>query len=67
MYKDEIITEVWHNRDEYARKHHYNLDEIVADLLIREQTHPDRIIQTTTNRTKGCTRHKNSRVTAVFC
>ena len=59
MYKDEIITEVWHNRDEYSKKHHYNLDEIVADLLIREQTHPDRIIQMTTNRTKQC-RLKNA-------
>ena len=55
MYKDEIIAEVWHNRDEYSKKHHYNLDEIVADLLIREQTHPDRVIQMTPNRTIAST------------
>ncbi len=44
MYKDDIISEVWRNRDAYARKHHYNLDEIVADLRRREQSHPDRIV-----------------------
>ena len=32
MYKDEIIEEVWRNRDAYAKKHHYNINEIVADL-----------------------------------
>ena len=54
MYKDEIIAEVWRNRDAYARKHHNNLDEIVADLRKREKSHPDRIVdrrfhQTTSN------------------
>jgi hypothetical protein len=44
MYKDEIISEVWRNRDAYARAHNYNLDEIVADLRKREQAHPDRIV-----------------------
>ena len=44
MYKDEIIAEVWRNRDAYARKHNHNLDEIVADLRKREQSHPDRVV-----------------------
>jgi hypothetical protein len=44
MYKDDIITEVWRNRDTYARKHNHNIDEIVADLRRREQSHPDRIV-----------------------
>ena len=39
MYRDEIIAEVWRNRDEYAFKHHHQLSKIVADLL-RRQRHP---------------------------
>lgn len=38
IYDDEIIAEVWRNRDEYAKKHHHNLDEIVRDLQEREKT-----------------------------
>lgn len=52
MYKDNIIAEVWRNRDAYARKHNYNLDEIVADLRKREQAHPDRVVNLR-NRTKA--------------
>ncbi|MBI5723988.1 MAG: hypothetical protein HZA50_08530 [Planctomycetes bacterium] len=44
MYKDEIITEVWRNRDEYAQAHHYNLNEIVDDLRKRQQAHPQRVV-----------------------
>jgi hypothetical protein len=36
MYRDEIIAEVWRNRDAYVKEHHYNLDEIVADLRRRQ-------------------------------
>ena len=53
MYKDEIIAEVWRNRDAFARKHDYNLDEIVADLRKREQSHPDRIIDRSSHRTNA--------------
>ncbi len=57
MYKDDIISEVWRNRDAYARKHNYNLDEIVADLRRREQSHPDRIVDLR-HRAKPCTTTK---------
>ena len=40
MYSDEIIVEVWRNRDAYAARHHYSLDEMVADLQER-QKQPD--------------------------
>ena len=40
MYKDEIIAEVWRNRDSYAEEHHHNLAEMVADLQAR-QKRPD--------------------------
>jgi hypothetical protein len=36
-YEDEIIAEVWKNRDAYAARHHNNLGEIVADLQKRQQ------------------------------
>lgn len=44
MYNDEIITEVWRNRDAYTEAHHHNLEAIVADLRNREQKHPHRVV-----------------------
>lgn len=43
MYKDEIITEVWRNRDAYTQARHNDLDAIVADLRKREKEHPQRV------------------------
>ncbi len=37
MHKDEIIAEVWRNRDSYAAKHHHSLAEMVADLQARQK------------------------------
>ncbi len=37
MYRDEIIVEVWRNRDAYTALHHYSFDEMVADLQVRQQ------------------------------
>jgi len=51
MYKDEIIAEVWRNRDDYVREHHYDLDEIVADLQRREKTHPEKVVDRRAKRT----------------
>jgi hypothetical protein len=51
MRKDEIIEEVWHNRDAYAQKHHHDLDEIVRDLQKREETSPLKFIDRRTRRT----------------
>ena len=36
-YQDEIITEVWKNREAYAARHHHDLREIIADLQKRQQ------------------------------
>ena len=44
MYKDEIIAEVWRNRDAYARKHHHDLSEIVADLQKRQKKPFSRLV-----------------------
>ena len=37
MYRDDIIVEVWRNRDAYAEKHHHSLSEMVTDLMARQQ------------------------------
>lgn len=37
IYRDEIIVEVWRNRDTYAARHHNNLKEMVADLRERQK------------------------------
>ena len=37
--KNEILVEVWRNRDEFARRNHYNLDAMVAELQEMER-HP---------------------------
>ena len=37
MYKDEIIAEVWRNRDAYAAKHNNDIALIVADIRKRQQ------------------------------
>ena len=37
MNRDEIIAEVWRNRDAYVEKHHHSLDEILNDLRKRQE------------------------------
>jgi len=51
VYKDEIIAEVWRNRDAYVEKHNHNLDEIVADLRKREREHTQRVVDRRARRT----------------
>ena len=36
-YQDDIITEVWQNRDAYAARHHHDLHEIVTALQKQQQ------------------------------
>ena len=37
MYEDEIIAEVWRNRDAYAAQHNNDIARIAADLRKRQQ------------------------------
>lgn len=37
MYRDEIIAEVWQNRDAYTERHQHNLAAMVADLQLRQE------------------------------
>lgn len=37
MYKDEIITEVWANREAYVNKHSHDLRSIIKELMKRQK------------------------------
>ncbi len=39
MEKNKILLEVWRNRDEFAKRHNYDLNEMVATLQEMER-HP---------------------------
>jgi len=56
-YQDEIIAEVWKNREAYAARHHHNLHEIVADLQERQKTPFSRLVDRR-QRTKPATSTK---------
>ncbi len=53
MYRDEIIAEVWRNRDAYAKQHDHDLDKIVADLRRREKTPLSKIVDRSEHRTSA--------------
>ena len=59
MHKDEIIAEVWRNRDNYAEKHHNNIDEIVADLQMRQKKRECDLVDRR-DRTKASSRPRSS-------
>jgi len=59
MHKDEIIVEVWRNRDAYAAKHNYNLAEIVADLKMRQKKRACKLVDRR-GRTKASRRTRSS-------
>jgi hypothetical protein len=50
MYRDEVLSEVWKNREEYAREHGHDLRAIVEDLKKRQQTPFSRVIDRTRGR-----------------
>lgn len=56
MYRDEIIAEVWKNRDAYAATHHHKLAEIVADLQTRQKRRGCKLVD---RRKQGATAKKS--------
>jgi len=59
MHKDEIIAEVWRNRDAYTEKHRHNLADIVADLQMRQKGKEHRLVDRR-DRTKASSRPRSS-------
>ena len=47
MQNDTILSEVWRNRDAYAREHGNDLGRMVADLRQRQKAHPQRVVLAT--------------------
>ncbi len=44
MYEDEIIAEVWRNRETYVAEHEHDLRKIGEDLRRREREHPAKVV-----------------------
>lgn len=44
MYRDEIIEEVWKNREAYAASHNHDLAKIVDDLMARQKKSARKIV-----------------------
>lgn len=44
MYQDEVIIEVWKNRDAYSRRHHHDLHKMVEDLQKRQSKSETRFV-----------------------
>ena len=59
MYTDEVIAEVWRNRDAYAEKHHHSLAEMVADLVDRQRKSGSPVVDRR-DRTTACRRTLNT-------
>jgi hypothetical protein len=52
MCKDEIMEEIWRNRDAYAQKHRHDLDEMVRDLQQRQRKSPLKMVDRRKRRNK---------------
>ena len=44
MRKNEILEEVWRNRDEFAKEHHYDISAMVASLQEMEKRSTGKIV-----------------------
>lgn len=44
MYSDEIISEVWRNRETYGEQHNHDLDLMIADLMRRQEISINEIV-----------------------
>lgn len=44
MYQDEVIREVWKNKETYAGRHDHDLHRIVADLQQRQKQSDARLV-----------------------
>ncbi|MCX5645343.1 MAG: hypothetical protein NTZ17_11805 [Phycisphaerae bacterium] len=44
MIENEILREVWRNRDAFAKRHRYNLDAMVEELRQMEPQSPNKLV-----------------------
>jgi hypothetical protein len=61
MVEDEILREVWRNRDAFAKRHGYNLDAMVEELRQMEQRSPNKLVDRSREPVKKTRRRKRQR------
>lgn len=44
MVENEILREVWRNRDAFAKRHRYNLDAMVEELRQMERRSSNKLV-----------------------
>jgi hypothetical protein len=62
----EILEEVWRNRDEFARRHNYDFDSMVAELREMERQPWSRVINREKDLPNDVRIHVARRVTRMF-
>jgi len=61
MVEDEILREVWRNRDAFAKRHHYDLDAMVEELRRMERRSPNKLVDRSGEPVKKTQRRKRQR------
>jgi hypothetical protein len=64
MMEDEILKEVWRNRDAFAKRHRYNLDAMVEELRQMERQSPHKLVDRSgesVKKTRRCKRQRSGR------
>jgi len=66
MVEDEILREVWRNRDAFAKRHRYNLDSMVEELRQMEGRSSNRLVDRSEkpvkkNSTRSCKTRRSER------
>jgi hypothetical protein len=63
MVEDEILREVWRNRDAFAKRHHYDLDAMVEELRKMEHRSSNKLVDRSveTKKTRPRRRQRSDR------
>ncbi len=61
MIEDEILKEVWRNRDAFAKRHGYNLDAMVEELRQMERQSRNKLVDRSGESAKKMRRRKRQR------
>jgi len=61
MVENEILKEVWRNRDAFAKRHRYNLDAMVEELRQMERQSPNKLVDRSGESVKKSRHRKRQR------
>jgi len=59
--ENEILREVWRNRDAFAKRHRYNLDAMVEELRQMERQSPNKLVDRSGETAKKVRHRKRQR------